>query len=175
MSSTALHYPTAIKKRVLGDWNCAQCQNLNFSFRDVCNRCGANRVQLPVSKFHYALFLTPRDTPTPKQGTPDDRETGPSMFNIDELPSVSPFLNEKCMTTPTEARPISSRLLQFDGLEKDEPEALPSLQEMQLCFNIKRPATEKVGDWVCGICLNFNFAFRSECNRCHTPKDAVNC
>jgi len=33
----------AIKKGSLaervGDWLCLNCNNLNFSFRDICNRC----------------------------------------------------------------------------------------------------------------------------------------
>ena len=158
MTTAGLHYPTAIKKRVLGDWNCAQCQNLNFSFREECNRCGADRAQLPVSKFTYALFLTPSDTPTLKQATP---ETGEQQFSLEELPSISPFMTEKCMTTPTQARPIASRLLQFE-------ETLP--QQTDMYFGIKRPSIEKAGDWVCPFCLNFNFAFRTACNRCQSSK-----
>ena len=163
MSTAGLNYPTAIKKRVMGDWNCAQCQNLNFSFREECNRCGAHRTQLPISKFTYALFLTPTDTPTPKQPTPDST-TASQEFSIDELPSVSPFMTEKCMTTPTQARPISSRLLQFEDLEPSPP------CDMQYFLGVKRPSTEKAGDWICPCCLNFNFAFRVECNRCHLHK-----
>ena len=26
-------------------------------------------------------------------------------------------------------------------------------------------------DWVCQLCLNLNYAFRVECNRCHFPKE----
>ena len=26
-------------------------------------------------------------------------------------------------------------------------------------------------DWVCQMCLNLNYAFRIECNRCHLPKE----
>ena len=26
-------------------------------------------------------------------------------------------------------------------------------------------------DWICQICLNLNYAFRVECNRCHFPKE----
>ena len=26
-----------------GDWSCAECSNINFSFRDTCNRCGVAR------------------------------------------------------------------------------------------------------------------------------------
>ena len=35
---------------------------------------------------------------------------------------------------------------------------------------IKRPFTEKVGDWVCFCCKNLNFSFRSNCNRCDISK-----
>ena len=166
MTTTAgLHYPTAIKKRVAGDWNCAQCQNLNFSFREECNRCGAHRSLMPVSKFTYALFLTPSDTQTPKQTTPEGEAA--QQFAMEDLPSVSPFMTEKCMTTPTQARPIASRLLQFED-ETDSPQQ--TVGEMQFFFGIKRPSTEKAGDWVCPFCLNFNFAFRSVCNRCQSCK-----
>ena len=32
----------ALAERV-GDWLCLNCNNLNFSFRDNCNRCDMNR------------------------------------------------------------------------------------------------------------------------------------
>lgn len=35
---------------------------------------------------------------------------------------------------------------------------------------IKRPFTEKVGDWVCFCCKNLNFSFRNTCNRCNITK-----
>lgn len=168
MTTTAgLHYPSAIKKRVAGDWNCGHCQNLNFSFREECNRCGAHRTHMAVAKFTYALFLTPGDSQTPKQSTPEGVEG--QQFSMEDLPSVSPFMTEKCMTTPTQARPIASRLLQFE-----DEEGLPqqTVGEMQFVFGIKRPSIEKAGDWVCPSCLNFNFAFRTVCNRCQACKGA---
>ena len=30
----------------VGDWFCLNCNNLNFSFRDVCNRCDLFRVDV---------------------------------------------------------------------------------------------------------------------------------
>ena len=38
--------------------------------------------------------------------------------------------------------------------------------------DVKKPYTERNGDWICLECKNLNFAFRDECNRCHTPKDS---
>ena len=30
---------------------------------------------------------------------------------------------------------------------------------------------ERPGDWICAKCQNLNFAFRTNCNRCHLPKN----
>ena len=30
----------------VGDWVCLSCDNLNFSFRDVCNRCDRLRIDV---------------------------------------------------------------------------------------------------------------------------------
>ena len=36
--------------------------------------------------------------------------------------------------------------------------------------NVKKPLTERVGDWVCGNCKNLNFSFRKVCNRCQITR-----
>ena len=30
----------------VGDWVCLSCSNLNFSFRDICNRCDLLRIDV---------------------------------------------------------------------------------------------------------------------------------
>ena len=35
----------ALTERV-GDWLCLNCNNLNFSFRDCCNRCDMDRLDV---------------------------------------------------------------------------------------------------------------------------------
>lgn len=30
----------------IGDWVCLNCNNLNFSFRDICNRCDLHRIDV---------------------------------------------------------------------------------------------------------------------------------
>ena len=32
-----------INERRKGDWDCSRCNNLNFAFRIICNRCGASK------------------------------------------------------------------------------------------------------------------------------------
>ena len=34
----------------------------------------------------------------------------------------------------------------------------------------KKPFIERPGDWICVNCQNLNFAFRTNCNRCHLTK-----
>jgi hypothetical protein len=40
----------------------------------------------------------------------------------------------------------------------------------EILAGVKRPLIEREGDWKCDSCSNLNFAFRSECNRCHLTK-----
>ena len=35
----------------------------------------------------------------------------------------------------------------------------------------KKPFVEREGDWICFKCKNLNFAFRTNCNRCHLTKN----
>mmetsp|Transcript_18800 Transcript_18800/g.34090 ORF Transcript_18800/g.34090 Transcript_18800/m.34090 type:complete len:150 (+) Transcript_18800:67-516(+) len=140
-----LKYPSAIKKRVEGDWNCVYCNNLNFAFRANCNRCSMPKVTRS-SGFNYALYLTPKQA---------DQEVLEELTNSGsksiELPSLSPFYNEAFMNVPTKAKPLSSRLL----------------------FIEKENEGVREGDWVCSNCSNLNYGFRQECNRCETDKSQV--
>ena len=34
----------------------------------------------------------------------------------------------------------------------------------------KKKLIERPGDWICCNCKNLNFAFRTNCNRCHLTK-----
>lgn len=78
----------------------------------------------------------------------------------------------------------------INKLQTNFPSVLNSLKESKIVVNdenlhtishiqylafkadekIKRPFTEKMGDWVCFCCKNLNFSFRTTCNRCHISK-----
>lgn len=159
-------YPTGVKKRVSGDWNCAKCTNLNFAFRSICNRCGVQKADCSV--FHWALFLTPPSVKDMQALALDDLSR-----DCMDTPSVSPFLREKVMMEPTKPRPLLDRAL-FP--EQDSEAALTAMDvETLLLAEILAgvaPKAKRVasGDWRCSICSNVNYSFRCECNRCHTVR-----
>jgi len=37
-----------------GDWSCYRCQNFNYSFRDVCNKCGLFQHESNYYSMNYA-------------------------------------------------------------------------------------------------------------------------
>ncbi|CAD8202806.1 unnamed protein product [Paramecium pentaurelia] len=45
------------RKQRNGDWVCGICKNLNFSFRNTCNRCNKPPTKTP-SKHQYRGFQT---------------------------------------------------------------------------------------------------------------------
>ena len=44
-----------------------------------------------------------------------------------------------------------------------------AMTEEQL-LQVKKPLTERIGDWVCCNCKNLNFSFRKVCNRCQLTR-----
>lgn len=164
-----LYYPEAIVTRVLGDWNCAQCQNLNYAFRDTCNRCQNSKIPLPA--FHSFLYLT-APTLEENQYTSEELEHPPPKFDFMNLPSISPFLREKFLQSRIEINPVSKRFLIFEkeNQEETKPQVIVTEQPPVYLKHIKRPKTERVGDWICFKCSNLNFAFRKECNKCGDSK-----
>lgn len=45
-----------------------------------------------------------------------------------------------------------------------------NFQNNNMYYKFKKPFIEKAGDWICFNCNNLNFAFRTNCNRCHITK-----
>lgn len=149
-----LNYPSGIKKRVAGDWNCPNCNNLNFAFRDYCNRCFSAKQD--QTGFECFLYISP---PTLDEQPSEFSESVPLRASMNDLPSVSPFFNDKFLKSPVPVKPVSSRLLFNKENQLDE-----------LLKTVKKPKTKKQGDWVCLKCKNLKFAFRNKCNQCNNQK-----
>jgi hypothetical protein len=92
-----LKYPSAIKKRVVGDWNCSHCSNLNFAFRMFCNRCNTRKPESD-NGFTYALFVSPMAS---------EELVQTRMPLSAELPSLSPLFNESFMLKPIIGKPLT--------------------------------------------------------------------
>ena len=83
------------------------------------------------------------------------------------------------MTTPTEIKPVTSRVLSFDK-HKENTAATIVTGNYKIITNrkdlnhfltgIKKPNTKRNGDWICLQCKNVNFAFRANCNVCGAGK-----
>ena len=96
---------------------------------------------------------------------------------VAELPSVSPFFQDKFMATPTLIKPVTSKLLSFEAQKENHAATTGTYKAVggqkdlsQYLTGIKKPNTKRVGDWICLKCKNVNFAFRPNCNICGTHK-----
>jgi len=163
-------YPSAIRKRVDGDWNCPKCQNLNFSFRDKCNKCQHTKEY--SNAFDCFLYIMPPSISEPHE---EEESSNTARFALTQLPSISPFLREKFMKTISTINPVTSRLLKFDKENTEKPEINEPAKSNpvpveELLSKVKKPSTQRHGDWLCLQCNNFNFAFRIECNVCNNSK-----
>ncbi|OMJ91266.1 hypothetical protein SteCoe_6245 [Stentor coeruleus] len=173
--STEMKYPSAIRKRVDGDWNCPKCQNLNFSFRDKCNKC--QHAKEYSNAFDCFLYICPPSIS--EEPYEENSSTNSHRFALAQLPSISPFLRDKFMKTPSAINPVTARLLTFEK-ENNEKSAITiengnslinkNKEVEELLSKVKKPNTQRQGDWLCLKCNNLNFAFRTECNICMSSK-----
>ncbi|CAK92199.1 unnamed protein product (macronuclear) [Paramecium tetraurelia] len=85
-----------------GDWICSNCNNMNFAFRDSCNRCyAAKNIKYNESNgFKSALFLTESNGDIPpisdrsNKSSGERTEIGTNNFSFDKLPSMKPILKQ---------------------------------------------------------------------------------
>ncbi|OMJ91843.1 hypothetical protein SteCoe_5515 [Stentor coeruleus] len=174
-SSAETKYPSAIRKRVDGDWNCPKCQNLNFSFREKCNKC--NHQKEFSNAFNCFLYISP---PSISEDPYEENPTSVSKrFALEQLPSISFFLRDKFMATPSRTKPATSKDLSFEKENTDKSSIsiiensniVPQQKDVtELLSKVKKPNTQRQGDWLCLKCNNLNFAFRTECNVCLNSK-----
>ena len=114
MNKSKVKYPSAVKTRVKGDWNCENCDNLNFSFRNLCNLCGHQRdvpVLFPCAIYANLSCITHTSS----------SENAPRLvLSLSQLPSVATFFKPAFMQKPTEVYPLTNRALNLCELSTYE-------------------------------------------------------
>lgn len=153
-----------------GDWPCPSCGNINFARRRNCNRCGTRRPDAdmlgPPDGGHGGNNIPMRDgdwicdscgnhnfarrtecnrckAPRPKQDADAARTDDRGGGNFRMKP------------------PPPSLVGNSNGAGRNNA---PPLPHAQANFQMKP------GDWACPSCGNLNFARRTKCNRCDTPR-----
>ena len=159
-----------------GDWECCECANKNYAFRDVCNRCSLPRFlsEMIVGTDDLQLGGAGDAPPTPGSGGGVDGgfPAGSRQAALRQMASEG---------TAGGGSPLTQRSTRQGGDWDygDTPQVPPDVSGMHKAAMHRRkgPKGKKKsgmdphhGDWFCGICGNNNYAFRQECNICATPR-----
>jgi len=139
------------------NWVCLQCNNDNFAFRTVCNRCGTAK----------GASGTSRNTVTGGWICPDCKNlnfpfrTDCNRCKAAKPVEVSTVDTKQDWTCPTCANVNFAFRMECNRCQQPRPLETPKVEEQK--------------EWLCALCSNVNFPFRTECNRCKTPKGDTEC
>lgn len=137
-----------------GCWACPDCQNVNFAIRDNCNRCQAPR---------------PWERPPPPVGR---ASKGGPVAGVDgnwacpACSNVNYATRDVCNRCKT-PRPHDETVLKTAQYQRSEPATMM----MAPASGRGRPVAGVDGNWECAMCNNINYAIRTVCNRCSTPRE----
>ncbi|KAL5208354.1 hypothetical protein ABZP36_032789 [Zizania latifolia] len=159
-----------------GDWDCRACQHLNFSRRDLCQRCGEPRGAAErgsaAAGGDYANFGGARGGSSfgGGFGTGSDVRPGDWYCSCGAHNFASRSSCFKCAAFKDEAA-VNSGAGGFDGdISRTRGFGFGSGAG---AARASRPGW-KSGDWICtrSGCNEHNFASRMECFRCNAPRDS---
>lgn len=130
-----------------GNWECADCGNINFPGRRVCNRCKAPKevIGKPVSG--------------PKTDDFGGKHRGKGHKGSD-----ANWVCSKCQNVNFPSRTQCNRC----KIPRSEGEAEEGTQP----FRKGDGKRKGDGSWVCDLCRNVNWPGRTACNRCAAPRPA---
>ena len=171
-----------------GNWACQACGNVNFAFRDACNRC-----HLPMQDMATATAAAgdwnwawqPEPVEANAEATNMHRR-GPPVAGVDGnwacslCGNVNFASRMNCNMCQTQAQPTPGGKRTASGA----PVAgVAGNWACQACNNINFPHRDacnlcamprqdsgKRSNWPCQGCGNLNFADREACNICKAPK-----
>ncbi|XP_052145196.1 transcription initiation factor TFIID subunit 15b isoform X1 [Oryza glaberrima] len=157
-----------------GDWDCRACQHLNFSRRDLCQRCGEPRGAADRGSGgggDYANFGGRGGSSFGGGfGTGSDVRPGDWYCNCGAHNFASRSSCFKCAAFKDDAAVNSGGAGAFDGGDMSRSRGYGFGSG---AARASRPGW-KSGDWICtrSGCNEHNFASRMECFRCNAPRDS---
>ena len=116
--------------------------------RTQCNRCGRGQAMYKSPSIQSANGLS---------------NTNNFITNISPLPYVNSQINL------SNSNLFSNELNMSPNKYSHSHSPKPKKGEHEK--KKKKPFVEREGDWICFQCKNLNFAFRTNCNRCHLTKN----
>jgi uncharacterized OB-fold protein len=132
------------------DWKCLQCGNINFARRAECKQCGA-----PRTADSPATHIS-------QKYQPDWRCTACGNVNFARRTEC-----KRCGAPRTEdAEPAYAP---SHAVHKMMGRGPPGMG-MGMGMGGRMPPMPKPGDWNCPSCSYLNFARRTDCGKCGTPK-----
>ena len=124
-----------------GDWQCPQCNNLNYARRERCNRSGCN-----FEKAELGGGL------------------GGSRRSSDDQDERGRWLCPRCDKINDGEVCAGELMGESCGLRK------PDFDKFAVHPN-RNQDTRRPGDWSCWRCGNINFQKRDACNKCQLSKE----
>jgi len=134
-----------------GDWKCLECGNVNFSWRDKCNKCEEPKGDA-VPILHGSGG---RNWGNQGRGSGGPPEARPGDWDCPKCGNLNFSSRTKCNGT----LPNGEACLL----------AKPEFEKYGVAM-VKSKMMHKDGDWNCFRCGNVNFQIREECNKCGLPK-----
>lgn len=159
---------TAEEPQKPGDWNCSGCAHLNYAFRNTCQRCHSPK-------------------PYAASGGAASGSSRPGDWNCPTCGDVvyaSRFSCRKCNTPKSAAPMMGMGGMPGAGYLTHQPgygmDAM-SMGGMNMYGGMpaaggkpmSAPKEQRAGDWSCPKCFDINYATRSVCRLCNTPKAQV--
>jgi len=135
------------------DWNCPECRNLNYHFRNNCNSCG---VANPVPR---KPFNTNTSTGAPIPSKPFNPTRRPGDWDCPKCGKMNFASRTKCYTLNCDGGGS-------EGGEKDGDWNCPDGASSGGGENDGHWTIENDGNWDCPECGYFNYHFRKNCYRC---------
>lgn len=139
--------------------------------RTQCNRCGKAQMMYKSQSIQSANTLSINQNgfirnmaPLPFTGSHLNLAGKFNNFNQNNQNKAG-YMSPLSMSPGNYSHSLSPK-------KKEDENSVPTNNNIQQeSKKKKKPFVEREGDWTCMKCKNLNFAFRTNCNRCHLNKN----